>query len=119
MKKSQQEYLKYTMFLPHKLSVEIHKAEEGGFWAKVRELPGCNTQGDNFTDLVDMINDAIFTYFDVPQKIRGFLGYYIPQVPERARKNFETQAQHAQIEELATKIIKSKKTLEFSNVGIS
>lgn len=119
MKKSQREYLKYIMLLPRKLSVDIYKAEEGGFWAKVKELPGCNTQGENFVDLVDMINDAVFTYFEVPQNARKSLGHYIPQISEELRKNLETQVRHAKIEEAVTKIIKNKKTLEFSKVGLS
>ncbi len=107
------------MILPRKLSVEIHRAQESGFWAKVRELPGCNTQGDDFIDLIEMINDAVFTYFDVPQKMRGVLGYYVPQLPEELRKKIETDARHVKIEEAVRRIIKARKTLEFSNAGLS
>ncbi|MBI4137884.1 MAG: type II toxin-antitoxin system HicB family antitoxin [Candidatus Sungbacteria bacterium] len=107
------------MLLPRKLSVDIHRAEEGGFWAKVRELPGCNTQGEDFIDLVDMINDAIFTYFDVPQKMRNALGHYVPEIPEELRKRIEARARHSKIEEAMTRIIKERKTLAFSNIGLS
>jgi predicted RNase H-like HicB family nuclease len=119
MEKAQREYIKYVLLLPKKLSVDIHKAKEGGFWAKVKELPGCNTQGEDFVDLVEMVNDAIFTYFEVPKKTRGALGHYIPKLPEGSKKDLEARIRHAKIEETATKIIKTKKTLEFSNVGIS
>jgi len=107
------------MVLPRKLSVEIYRAQEGGFWAKVRGLPGCNTQGDDFIDLIAMINDAVFTYFDVPQKMRSALGYYVPQLPEEMRKKIEADARHTKIEEVVRRIIKMRKTLEFSNAGLS
>lgn len=119
MKKSQREYWKYIMFLPHTISVDIYRAEEGGFWARVKSLPGCNTQGEDFIDLVDMINDAIFTYFDVPQKMRMALGHYIPELSVEPRKKADTDMRHVKIEQMVAKIIKDKKTLAFSNRGLS
>lgn len=64
--------------LPEKLTIEIHR-EGGEFWAKVKELPGCSTQGDSFIELIDMINDAIYTYLDIPTKYIQELGYYLPK----------------------------------------
>lgn len=74
------------MLLPRKLSVEIYRPEEGGLWAKILELLGCNTQGEDFFDLIAMINDAVFTWFNVPQKVRKAPGYYMPHIPEELRK---------------------------------
>ena len=119
MKKSQREYLEYSMLLPRTVSVDVYRAEEGGFWAKVRALPGCNTQGEDFIDLVDMINDAIFTYFNVPQKMRSVLGHYLPHLSEELRKKVGADSRHAAIERAATRMIKEKKTLAFSNLGLS
>ena len=119
MNKFQRKYLEYIMLLPRTLSVDIYRAEEGGFWAKVKSLPGCNTQGEDFIDLVDMINDAIFTYFDVPQKMRSALGHYVPQLPEEIRKKAGTDTRHEAIEQAVAKIIKDKRTLAFSNSGLS
>ena len=115
MKKSEQEYIKYSMILPHKLSVEIYRVEEGGFWAKIKEMPGCNTQGDNFFDLLEMINDAIFTYFDVPKKIRKSLGQYIPEFSENAQK----LAMHQKMEEIVNDIVNQKKALPLRRYGVS
>ena len=42
-----------------KLKVIIHKAEEGGFWAEVPSLPGCMTQGDNWSELLENIYEAV------------------------------------------------------------
>lgn len=119
MQRSQKEYLRYIMLLPRGFSVQIHRAEEGGFWAKVLELPGCNTQGDDFIDLIAMINDAVFTWFNIPQKMRKALGYYVPQISDELRKKMEADARHAKIEEVVGHIIKEKKTFVFSNAGLS
>ena len=107
------------MILPRTLAVDIYRAEEGGFWAKVKSLPGCNTQGEDFIDLVDMINDAIFTYFDVPQKMRSVLGRYIPELSAELKTGTEAATRHAAIEEAVTKMIKNKRTFSFSNNGLS
>jgi predicted RNase H-like HicB family nuclease len=42
-----------------KLSVVIHKAEEGGFWAEVPAIPGCATQGESFEDLLKNLYEAV------------------------------------------------------------
>ena len=119
MNKFQRKYLEYIMLLPRTLAVDIYRAEEGGFWAKVRALPGCNTQGEDFIDLVDMINDAIFTYFNVPQKMRSALGHYLPHLSDELRKKAGADTRHAAIEHAMTKMIKGKKTLAFNNLGLS
>lgn len=119
MKKTQREYLECIMLLPRTLSVDIYRAAEGGFWAKIKTLPGCNTQGEDFIDLVEMINDAVFTYFDVPQKMRGTLGRYVPTLSEDIKKATDAQTRHAAIEHAVTKMIKDKTTLAFNNIGLS
>lgn len=118
MNKSQRRYLEYVMLLPRTLSVDVHRAEEGGFWAKIKALPGCNTQGEDFIDLVDMINDAVLTYFDVPQKMRSALGRYVPALSQEVRRGTDAETRHAAIEQAVTKMIKNKKTLAFSNIGL-
>lgn len=42
-----------------KVSVVIHEAEEGGFWAEVPAIPGCATQGDNFEELLKNLYEAV------------------------------------------------------------
>lgn len=37
----------------------VHDAEEGGFWAKVRGMPGCVSQGETLDELEANITDAI------------------------------------------------------------
>lgn len=54
--------------LPSRVLVQVKKTPEGTFYAKFPELPGCFTEADGPFDLIFQVNDAIFTYFDVPRK---------------------------------------------------
>ena len=40
-------------------TVEVHQAEEGGYWAEVAELPGCVSQGETIEELRRNIREAI------------------------------------------------------------
>lgn len=42
-----------------KLTVVIHEAEEGGYWAEVPAISGCATQGESFEELLDKIYEAV------------------------------------------------------------
>lgn len=80
----------YKSLLPDRLTVEIHK-EKNEIWAKVKELPHCYTQANSFLELVDMLNDAIYTYLSIPKKYQKEVGYYIPQevVDEVRRQQYQ------------------------------
>ncbi len=39
--------------------VEVHAAEEGGYWAEVHDLPGCVSQGETMEELRANILEAI------------------------------------------------------------
>ena len=43
----------------------VHKAEEGGYWAEVPELPGCVTEADTLDELNEMLKEAIAGYLEV------------------------------------------------------
>ena len=42
-----------------KLTVVIHEAEEGGYWAEVPAISGCATQGESLEELLDNIYEAV------------------------------------------------------------
>lgn len=42
-----------------KLTVVVHQAEEGGFWAEVPAIPGCASQGETYDELLRNIHEAI------------------------------------------------------------
>ncbi len=41
------------------LKVLIHKADKGGYWAEVRALPGCVSQGETVDDVRANVREAI------------------------------------------------------------
>jgi predicted RNase H-like HicB family nuclease len=47
-----------------KIRAIIHKAEEGGFWAEVPALPGCNTQGETEDEIRANLEEAIQLWFE-------------------------------------------------------
>jgi predicted RNase H-like HicB family nuclease len=40
-------------------TVQVHNAEEGGFWAVVDEIPGCITQGETMEELEANLKEVI------------------------------------------------------------
>lgn len=42
-----------------KISLIVHKAEEGGYWAEVPAIPGCATQGETMDELLTNAREAI------------------------------------------------------------
>jgi predicted RNase H-like HicB family nuclease len=48
----------------HTYTVVIHPGEpdEGGYWAEVPALPGCNTQGETYQETVANAREAIEGY---------------------------------------------------------
>jgi predicted RNase H-like HicB family nuclease len=42
-----------------KLKIVVHEAEEGGFWAEVPAIPGCATQGETMTELMENVKEAV------------------------------------------------------------
>lgn len=76
--------LKYK--LPDKIEVEIKDGEDGHYFAKIKNLPGCITQAQNAQELLEMVNDAIYTYFEIPEQYLPFVQMYIP--PEEIRQKY-------------------------------
>ena len=42
-----------------KIKIIIHEAEEGRYWAEVRAIPGCATEGETFEELLQNLSEAI------------------------------------------------------------
>ena len=49
--------LDYYLSLPYTLEI-FPDEEDGGYVARVRELPGCITQADTWAELLEMVEDA-------------------------------------------------------------
>jgi predicted RNase H-like HicB family nuclease len=42
-----------------KITIIVHKAEEGGYWAEAPAIPGCVSQGETYEELLKNMNEAI------------------------------------------------------------
>ena len=42
-----------------KLTIVVHDAEEGGYWAEVPAIAGCVSQGDSIGELLENVREAI------------------------------------------------------------
>lgn len=53
------------------ITVIVHDAEEGGYWAEVPALPGCATQGETLDELQANLREAIEGYLseDLPEPV--------------------------------------------------
>ncbi|HEV8043092.1 MAG TPA: type II toxin-antitoxin system HicB family antitoxin [Bryobacteraceae bacterium] len=43
----------------------IHEDPEGGYWAEVRTLPGCYSQGETIDELMENVREAIAAVLEV------------------------------------------------------
>lgn len=73
--KEKKEISRFRSLFPGKVEVSAARAEEGGFVAEIITYPGCYTEGETFSELLFMINDCLYTYFNIPEK-------YVPYMPE-------------------------------------
>ena len=93
MSKTREKKLLFKALLPETLHIKLHKAEEGGYWAKVIEIP-CYSQGETLSELFDILTKAIYTYYDVPEKLIPELGSYMPAHSLRERVNAEKPSRY-------------------------
>src|SRR4051794_41941955 len=54
-----------------KYTVVVHEEPEGGFWAEVPALPGCYSQADSMSELMDNVREAISGVLAVKRGQRG------------------------------------------------
>ena len=49
-----------------KLTVVVHDAEEGGYWAEVPAITGCVSQGESLDELLENVREAVEGCLSVP-----------------------------------------------------
>jgi predicted RNase H-like HicB family nuclease len=54
--------------IPDKINYKLRLTEDGWFVVTSPDYPGLITQGRNGPEILDMVNDAVLTYFNVPRK---------------------------------------------------
>jgi predicted RNase H-like HicB family nuclease len=60
--------IRYKYGIPENIKLEIKLKKNGWYVVKSPDLPGLMTQARNPKKLYEMINDAVLTYYDVPNK---------------------------------------------------
>ncbi|MBU4056375.1 type II toxin-antitoxin system HicB family antitoxin [Patescibacteria group bacterium] len=74
---------------PDNISVSIAPSQDGGYIVNINELPGCITQAENGKEIFEMVNDALYAYFEVPKDYQPFMPVFFP--PENERKQFNIE----------------------------
>lgn len=77
-KENIKEVYKLRALFPRKLKVHITRSNDGGFVARIDTFRGFFTEGKNFSELIEMVNDVVKTYHEVPQKLIPYMPNYIP-----------------------------------------
>jgi antitoxin HicB len=80
----------YYMGLPY--TIELWRAEEGGWVVRVKELPGCVSQGETPEEAIEMIQDAMQGWLEVslemgdaipePRPEEDYSGKFVVRVPK-------------------------------------
>ena len=58
----------------------MHRSESGKFCAEIITYSGCFTEADTFSGLIEMVNNTIGTYFEIPEKYLSFMPGYLPPI---------------------------------------
>lgn len=78
LKKDIKEINRLRCLFPSHISVKVYRSKDGGFCAEILTFPGCQTEGETLSELIEMVNDAVKTYFEVPEKYISFVPSYTP-----------------------------------------
>ncbi len=81
-KNFEQKIIELRALFPREITASVQRSEDGGFVAEVLTYPGMFTEGETFSELLEMINDAVYTYFEVPENLLSFMPTYLPSVKE-------------------------------------
>ena len=94
----------YRARLPERVMVHVESSDDG-LWAKISTPDGtisdCYTQANSSAELLLMINDAILTFFEIPEDERKDIGFYVP-----------ISDQHVRIEEMFNQFVSMEKEID-------
>jgi antitoxin HicB len=93
----------YYMSLPY--TIIVKPSPEGGYVAKIAELPGCLTQGDTLDDAVKMIEDAKAGWIDlalqdgreIPEPNDEFSGRFNVRIPKSLHRELVARAKEENV----------------------
>lgn len=78
--KTRKKINKLLNLFPPRVTVKVRRLERGKFCAEIINFPGCFTEAGTFYELIEMINDAIRTYFEIPEKYLSFMPEYLSTI---------------------------------------
>ncbi|OGZ00982.1 MAG: hypothetical protein A3B13_02670 [Candidatus Liptonbacteria bacterium RIFCSPLOWO2_01_FULL_45_15] len=79
MKKEEiKEINRFRALFPSEVRVNVARSENGDFVARINTFKGLFTEGSNFSELIEMVNDAVKTYYEVPEKFIPYMPNYVP-----------------------------------------
>lgn len=61
-------WIKREYNIPDTIKLSVHLTQEGYFIVTSPDLPGLVTEARNHQEMIEMVNDAVLTYFDVPKR---------------------------------------------------
>ena len=77
----------YKWRFPDKISVSVKSSKDGGYIAFIDDLPGCVTQAENGKELFEMVNAALYTYFEIPNHYQPYMPIFFPSEELRKQLN--------------------------------
>jgi len=86
-KKRYIEINKLRGLFPRSINVRVERSKDGGFFAVVKTFPGCITQADSLSELIEMVNDVVRTHFEIPGKFLPYMPTYLP--PLKVAQQFD------------------------------
>lgn len=72
---------------PRQIGVRVSRSQDGGFVAQVANFPGCVTEADTFSELIEMVNDAMRTMLEIPKKYVSYMPEYLASLRMAQRFN--------------------------------
>ena len=92
--------LDYYLGLPY--TIELKEDREAGWFVKIKELPGCMSQGDTANEALEMIQEAMELWLEVsledgdpipePRELDDFSGKFVVRVPRSLHRELVEQA---------------------------
>jgi predicted RNase H-like HicB family nuclease len=81
-----QDVRRLRSLFPDTLNIYVRRSKDGGFYAAITSFPGCFTEADTLSELIGMVNDVVYTYFEIPQKYLSYMPSYL--LPLEVAKSF-------------------------------
>lgn len=110
------------MKLPY--TIELIPEEDGTYFVKVKELPGCMSAGDTVEEAIEMIHDAMRGWLEVaiedglevplPDVVKKYSGRFVVRVPKYLHRNLAEQAKKegVSLNQFVVSLLSEKNALE-------